>query len=407
MARVKRAVHGKKHRRAVLERAQGYYGNKSRSFRSANEQVMHSLAYAYRDRRARKGDFRQLWIQRINAGARQHGMSYSRFIAGLKAAGIELDRKILADLAVTRPGRLRCAGRGRVGGAAPRPRRRRRRGGRVGGATPPLAYRHAKVQRLRRWLGRASPRRRAGVRRRGATLLREALAAGAPVEAVFVAPDGPGARLPRSRPPGTRASGSTTWRPACSSGWPGRSPPSRCSRSSPWPSPARRPAGPRARSSCASTSATPATSARPPLGRGRGGRRGSVLRRDGRRVQPQVRASVGRCPVPCAPRRSGASPWPCSTPSAPPGGAGSGRPPAGARATPTPTSPARWPSSSATRPRGCRTISSPARRPRHIPMDGRSESLNVGMACAVLCFEAARQRRAGRRALTRRRPPRA
>src|ERR1700682_775350 len=103
MARVKRAVHGKKHRRVVLERAQGYYGNKSRSFRSANEQVMHSLAYAYRDRRARKGDLRQLWIQRINAGARQHGMRYSRFIAGLNAAGIELDRKILADLAVSDP----------------------------------------------------------------------------------------------------------------------------------------------------------------------------------------------------------------------------------------------------------------------------------------------------------------
>jgi len=103
MARVKRAVHAKKHHRAVLELAQGYYGNKSRSFKSANEQVMHSLAYAYRDRRARKGDFRQLWIQRINAGARQHGMSYSRFIAGLREAGIEVDRKVLADLAVTDP----------------------------------------------------------------------------------------------------------------------------------------------------------------------------------------------------------------------------------------------------------------------------------------------------------------
>src|ERR1700738_1350735 len=100
MARVKRAVHSKKHRRAVLWRAQGYYGNKSRSFRSANEQVMHSLQYAYRDRRARKGDFRQLWIQRINAATRQHDMSYSRFIAGLKAAEVEVDRKILADLAV-------------------------------------------------------------------------------------------------------------------------------------------------------------------------------------------------------------------------------------------------------------------------------------------------------------------
>jgi len=101
MARVKRAVHGRKHRRAVLEQAQGYYGNKSRSYKSANEQLMHSLQYAYRDRRARKGDFRQLWIQRINAAARVHGMSYSRFISGLKAAGVDVDRKVLADLAVT------------------------------------------------------------------------------------------------------------------------------------------------------------------------------------------------------------------------------------------------------------------------------------------------------------------
>src|SRR3954452_10749201 len=100
MARVKRAVHGRKHRKAVLEQAQGYYGNKSRSFKSANEQVMHSLQYAYRDRRARKGDFRQLWIQRINAAARLNGMSYSRFINGLRQAGVDVDRKILADLAV-------------------------------------------------------------------------------------------------------------------------------------------------------------------------------------------------------------------------------------------------------------------------------------------------------------------
>ena len=101
MARVKRAVHSKKHRRAVLEQAQGYFGNKSRSYRAAHEQVMHSMQYAYRDRRARKGDFRQLWIQRINAAARVHGMSYSRLIAGLREAGVEVDRKILADLAVT------------------------------------------------------------------------------------------------------------------------------------------------------------------------------------------------------------------------------------------------------------------------------------------------------------------
>src|SRR5258708_308889 len=100
MARVKRAVHSKKHRRAVLEQAQGYFGNKSRSYRAANKQVMHSLQYTYRDRRARKGDFRQLWIQRINAAARVHSMSYSRLIAGLRAGGVEVDRKVLADLAV-------------------------------------------------------------------------------------------------------------------------------------------------------------------------------------------------------------------------------------------------------------------------------------------------------------------
>ena len=103
MARVKGAVHAKKHHRAILEQAQGYYGNKSRSFRAANEQVMHSGQYAFRDRRARKGDFRQLWIQRINAAARLNGMSYSRFIAGLHRADVEVDRKVLADLAVTEP----------------------------------------------------------------------------------------------------------------------------------------------------------------------------------------------------------------------------------------------------------------------------------------------------------------
>ena len=101
MARVKRSVHAKKKRRVTLERAKGYYGNKSRSCRAANEQVMHSLQYAYRDRRARKGDFRRLWIQRINAACRQNGMSYSRFVAGLRLAGVEVDRKVLADLAVT------------------------------------------------------------------------------------------------------------------------------------------------------------------------------------------------------------------------------------------------------------------------------------------------------------------
>ena len=103
MARVKRSVHGKKHRRAVLEAAKGYYSGKSRSFKGANEQLMHSRQYAYRDRRARKGQFRRLWIVRINAACRQHDMSYSRFMAGLREAQVEIDRKVLADLAVTDP----------------------------------------------------------------------------------------------------------------------------------------------------------------------------------------------------------------------------------------------------------------------------------------------------------------
>jgi len=100
MARAKRAVHSKKRRRSTLNKAKGYYGNKSRSVRAANEQVMHSGNYAYRDRRARKGEFRKLWIQRINAASRLNGTSYSKFMHGLKAAGIEVDRKNLADLAV-------------------------------------------------------------------------------------------------------------------------------------------------------------------------------------------------------------------------------------------------------------------------------------------------------------------
>ena len=101
MARVKRGVSAKKSHKKVLEQAKGYYGNRSRSYRQANEAVMHSLRYSFRDRRARKGDFRQLWIQRINAACRANGLSYSRFINGLNLAEIEVDRKVLADLAVT------------------------------------------------------------------------------------------------------------------------------------------------------------------------------------------------------------------------------------------------------------------------------------------------------------------
>ena len=103
MARVKRAVNAHKKRRVTLERASGYRGQRSRLYRKAKEQVTHSLVYSYRDRKAKKGDFRKLWIQRINAAARANGMTYNRFIQGLKAAGVEVDRKILADVAVTDP----------------------------------------------------------------------------------------------------------------------------------------------------------------------------------------------------------------------------------------------------------------------------------------------------------------
>ena len=101
MARVKRAVNAQKKRRVVLEGAKGYRGQRSRLYRKAKEQMLHSMTYQYRDRKKRKGDFRQLWIQRINAAARQNGMTYNRFIQGLGLAGIEVDRKMLADLAVT------------------------------------------------------------------------------------------------------------------------------------------------------------------------------------------------------------------------------------------------------------------------------------------------------------------
>jgi large subunit ribosomal protein L20 len=103
MARVKRSVHAKKKRREVLAKAKGYYGSRSKRYRVAKEQLLHSGQYAYRDRRDRKGQFRRLWIARIGAGARQNGLTYSRLIHGLQKAGVEVDRKILADLAVRDP----------------------------------------------------------------------------------------------------------------------------------------------------------------------------------------------------------------------------------------------------------------------------------------------------------------
>jgi large subunit ribosomal protein L20 len=103
VARVKRAVNAQKKRRTTLEMASGYRGQRSRLYRKAKEQTLHSLTYAYRDRKQRKGDFRQLWITRINAAARSNDMTYNRFVQGLKLAGVEVDRKILAELAVSDP----------------------------------------------------------------------------------------------------------------------------------------------------------------------------------------------------------------------------------------------------------------------------------------------------------------
>ena len=219
MARVKRAVHGKKHRRAVLEQAQGYYGNKSRSFRAANEQVMHSLQYAYRDRRARKGDFRQLWIQRINAAARQHGMSYSRFITGLRRPGVEVDRKVLADLAVTDPAAFAAlvkVARSR----RPTPDAEADADARVVGAA---SHDHAAGFRHAAGPAAAAPASAAG-RARGRARLRgrgrqgsspRRSAPGVAVEAVFVAP---GARRRRRWSSGAVASGgapvASSWRRA-------------------------------------------------------------------------------------------------------------------------------------------------------------------------------------------------
>jgi len=103
MARVKNAVNSLKKRRVALERAHGYRGQRSRLYRMAKQQLLHSLVYAYNDRRKNKGNFRRLWIQRINAGARLNGMTYNRFIQGLALAGIEVDRRILADMAINDP----------------------------------------------------------------------------------------------------------------------------------------------------------------------------------------------------------------------------------------------------------------------------------------------------------------
>lgn len=123
MSRAKRSVQARRRRKTTLARAKGYYGNKSRTWRGANEQLLHSGQYAFRDRRARKGEMRRLWIQRINAGCRSHGSTYSTFMAGLRTAGVEVDRKALADMAVNDPDSfaalVKLAGDARAGDLSP------------------------------------------------------------------------------------------------------------------------------------------------------------------------------------------------------------------------------------------------------------------------------------------------
>ena len=167
MARVKRAVNAHKKRRTTLELASGYRGQRSRLYRKAKEQMLHSLNYAYRDRRAKKGDFRQLWITRINAAARANGMTYNRFVQGLKAAGVEVDRKNLAELAVSDPPAFAALvelARANVPAAGQLPGDR----GLSTATGPPGTDRTPRVAAARKLLRRAGPRAgRAVSRRRG------------------------------------------------------------------------------------------------------------------------------------------------------------------------------------------------------------------------------------------------
>ena len=410
MARVKRAVHSKKHRRAVLEQAQGYFGNKSRSYRAAHEQVMHSLQYAYRDRRARKGDFRQLWIQRINAGrppARHELQPAHRRSA---AAGVEVDRKILADLAVPRRGGLRPLSR-RPDRAADRrapPQRSRRPAERPGPErrrAPPLnalAYKNDAVQRLRRLSERRGARQAEGASSWKAPSCSPRRSAWTRRSTPCSSTRAPGSAELRagSRPAGAPA-------PGCgevAAGVLGRV----CDAVT--PQPCRHRAGRRR---------SPATSSiRPRAGPGRGLRRRFHDPGNLGADHPQRRRRGAAAVICCAGsstcttrRRCGPRPARCSTsrswPVPTPGGARrSSGPGASAAGAPAPGA------SSVHRVDLARPtalvfgneahgLADPVGRlldaTLRIPMAGQCESLNVASAAAVVCFEAARQR-AGRAA---------
>ena len=399
MARVKRAVHGRKHHRAVLEQAKGYYGNKSRTFRAANEQLMHSMQYAYRDRRARKGDFRKLWIQRINAAARQHGMSYSRLINGLHLAGVEVDRKVLADLAVSDDAAFGALVQTAQDALAAAPAAR----GRF--LTQRLAFTHRRVRRLRGLLQKRSARwsERAFVAE-GAELIRCALDAGRPVESVYVSPEGG----PTTATPGGLPAGDGRGRPRLPAG-------RRRARAGGRHRDA--PAGPGRRAHARAPPVPDVLAARPPgslvmvlVDVRDPGNAGTVLRAADASgatavlfaadsVDPYnpktVRASAGLAlPHPLrGPRRSRA-PWPDELAAA------------GFRTLATVVrhgddyADFDWSVPSAVflgnESSGSTTaLPAPLDGALAIPMEGRAESLNVGVASAVVGFEAARQRRAG------------
>ena len=322
MARVKRAVNAHKKRRTTLERASGYRGQRSRLYRKAKEQVTHSLVYSYNDRRKNKGNFRRLWIQRINAAARAQGMTYNRFIQGLNLAGVEVDRKILAELAVNDTAafnRLVETARGRAARG-----RQRAQGLLTDARCQPLAAGNARVKEARRLSRRpvraerrlfladgpkaveGAPRRvaaglrRRGVRhRRGHRAVRRPGRRGAARRRSLDPGRRPGARrAERQRHPGRRGRGVPVPRPARRrrARRPGR--PGRDLRRRPRPRQRRH---------------------RHPHRRRRRRRRGGARRPLGRRLQPEDRAGQRRQPVPPpAGRRRPTRPRP-SPPPGPPG----------------------------------------------------------------------------------------
>ena len=387
MARVKRAVNGKSTARPFSNRPRVITATRAAASVPPTSRSCTRLQYAYRDRRARKGDFRSLWIQRINAATREHGMSYSRFISGLRAAGVEVDRKVLADLAVTDPA------------AFARARRRVAEAGhsrRCVAERPALSRHHQRVQRLRHLVNRRTARdtervfvlegsrssrrrSRAGIAGRGG--VRRARLGASPCWTTRHARGRAGVR---ARRPASWSRSPTRSRPRPSSRW-------------------------RRTSTCRSTRSAgadfvvvlrrcPRPGQRRHGAAHRRGRRsggGSVLRRFGRRLQPEDRAGVRRRAVPCS-GRDGGDPVEVLERSGCGACSGLGTVARGGAdyRRRRPRRPIAFVLGNEAHglPDAVMSVIDDA---SHDPDGGPAESLNVGMAAAVLCFEAARQRRAG------------